>query len=361
METVSQDSVTPSLSLAEKVKRRIKTLGLRALRFSGASSLVGTLYGGRGVILMYHDFTKDPVAELDQGCRIEDFDATLGYLRRSGRDIVTLDEALQRLADPKARPFAVLTFDDGYRSNRDLALPVMERHGAPATIYVPTDMVNRTVNAWWLGLRHLFLERDEVTIEPMGVRYRCPDLASKTAALRRVTAWVWQDFHRTEQLADTFSAHGISLPALLDDAALNEQELIEIDRHPLVEIGAHGTTHRALSLIEAEGVHDDIAANKRFLESTLQREVAHFAYPYGAPSLTGDREAEIVRELGFRSAVTTEPGCLFPQHLDQPFLLPRQNAEYAEDGASYAVCGIHGVFRAMATRGGNPVTQMAKA
>ncbi|MBL6430820.1 MAG: polysaccharide deacetylase family protein [Alphaproteobacteria bacterium] len=348
-------TVTPRLSLAERARRGLKTAGLRLLRASGLPGVVGRIYGGRGVILMFHDFTPDPKADLDQGCKSADFERILKDLRGSGRDIVTMDEALKRLDDPQTRPFAVLTFDDGYRSNIDIALPMLERHHAPATIFVPTDMVTRTINAWWLGLKHLFLDNDRVEIEPMGVRFSCPDRATKTAALRRATAWVWEDFHRADVLASTFAKHGVSLPDIVEARAFDEAEMVEIDRHPLIEIGAHTTTHRALALLDGESVRRDILDNKTYLEDRLGREVGHFAYPYGAPSISGRREAEIVRTAGFRSAVTTTAGCLFPSHLDERFLLPRQNGEYSDDSAAYTACGVNGLFRAIATRGGDPV------
>lgn len=358
---VVQPTTTPRLSRTDRLKRRVKTLGLRVLSASGATRLVATRYGGRGVILMFHDFTHDPRRDLDQGSRIGDFERILAHLRRSGRDIVTLDEAQRRLRDPAARHFAVLTFDDGYRSNVDLALPAMERFEAPATIYVPTGMITRDINAWWLGLTALFRDRERIDIEPMDARYSCPDLDSKIAGLRRALAWVWEDFRRAGMLGPTFARHGIDLPDLVERAAIDEAGMIAADRHPLIEIGAHTVSHRALSLLDDADVRAEMADNKSFLEERLQREVPHFAYPYGAPSLSGPREPRIARETGFRSAVTTTPGCLFPDHADSPFTLPRQNAEYTEDGAAYTVCGMAGLFRALASRGGSPLAGLAGA
>eukprot|EP00873_Tetraselmis_striata_P026157 jgi/Tetstr1/446421/TSEL_033963.t1 len=281
-------TVTPRLSLAERARRGIKTAGLRLLRASGLPG----------------------VADLDQGCKSADFERILKDLRGSGRDIVTMDEALKRLDDPQTRPFAVLTFDDGYRSNIDIALPMLERHHAPATIFVPTEMVTRTINAWWLGLKHLFLDNDRVEIEPMGVRFSCPDRATKTAALRRATAWVWEDFHRADVLAPTFAKHGVSLPDIVEARAFDEAEMVEIDRHPLIEIGAHTTTHRALALLDGESVRRDILDNKTYLEDRLGRDVGYFAYPYGAPSISGRREAEI------RGLYRLRRERAFPRHRD---------------------------------------------
>ena len=215
--------------------------------------------------------------------------------------------------------------------------------------------MTRTINAWWIGLKELFQLNETIEIAPMGVRFHCPDLDSKIAGLRHATAWVWEDFARTEMLASTFAAHGVTLSDAVARATVSETEMIDLDRHPLIEIGAHTTTHRALARLDTETMRKDIADNKAYLEEKLERAVSHFAYPYGPPSISGTREADVLRELGFRTGVSTTPGCLFPQHLDLAHLLPRQNAEYTGDGAAYAACGIDGVFRAIASRGGNPI------
>jgi peptidoglycan/xylan/chitin deacetylase (PgdA/CDA1 family) len=356
----SELSVTAlQLSAKDKLRRNIKTLGLKFLSGSGLAGLVGRVYGGKGVILMFHEFTRAPEEKLGQGTRIEDFEAVLRRLKRAGRDIVDLSEAVRRLADPESRPFAVLTFDDGYRSNIELALPVMEKHQAPATIYVPTEVITRSLNSWWLGLREIVLTKDSFDFEPENVRFECSDYPGKVATFRHLLAWVWQDFSRAETLEQVFTDNQISLPDLVERFFINENQMIEADKHPLIEIGAHTTTHRALRLLSESEVKRDIGDNKIFLEDRLNREVPHFAFPYGRPSLTGRREADIVKSLGFKTAVTTDPGCLFPQHGDDLFLLPRQDAEYPDDGLSHAVCGVNGFYRAMVTRGGAPAANVA--
>ena len=349
------------LSVKDKLRRTGKTLALKVLSASGLAGLVGRTYGGNGTILMFHEFTRDPRSKLGQGTRIDDFEAVLKMLRESGRDIVGLSEAMNRLEDPESRPFVVLSFDDGYRSNIDLALPVMERYEAPAIIYVPTEVLTRTINAWWLGLREIVMRNDQVVVEPMNSRFECSSYSAKIATLRRLIAWVWEDFRRADGLRKVFLDNGLAMADLVEDLFVNEHGMIEADRHPLIEIGAHTTTHRALRLLTAPEVIKDIADNKTYLESALGRNVPHFAYPYGRPSLTETREAEIVNSLGFETAVTTDPGCLFPQHSANRFLLPRQDAEFPSDGYSHAVCGVNGVYRALASRGGSPITNAGLA
>jgi peptidoglycan/xylan/chitin deacetylase (PgdA/CDA1 family) len=68
----------------------------------------------------------------------------MAALAASGR-VRTLDEALDLLAAPQPPPVdpVVVTFDDGTADFADVAMPILERHGVPATLYVATDFVDR--------------------------------------------------------------------------------------------------------------------------------------------------------------------------------------------------------------------------
>lgn len=341
--------------LLARMRRRARPLLISLLARTGLSRVVGLRYGGAGMILMFHEFVANTGPTLGQGCSISDFEAILSFFRRKGYQFVTLDAALQNLRQmPRgAAPFVAMTFDDGYRSNIELALPVMERFSAPATIFVPTGMIDRSLNAWWLGLRELALRHETIEIEPMGRRLLCSNATEKQAALELMAAWVWQDFRRVDDLASVFAAHRVHLADLVDDLAITEAEMLAADRHPLIEIGAHTSTHRALRLLEDTEVERDIGDNKAYLERTLQRPIDWFAYPYGPPSIGGTREAAIVKALGFKAAVSTDPGSLFEEQGDDPFLLPRLNAEVSSAPVDHIRCGVDGVFRALASRGGS--------
>jgi peptidoglycan/xylan/chitin deacetylase (PgdA/CDA1 family) len=268
-------------------------------------------------------------------------------LRRDGWDIVGLDEALRRIArGATAAPFAVLTFDDGYRDTLSRALPVLERLDAPFTVYVPTGAVTRELYAWWLALRVLFRSHEEVAIECMGRRFECSDPAGKIAALKAAASWVHEDYRRKFALVPTFAAYGISPAALAEEYFLDCDGLRALARHPLVTIGAHTTSHPALSTLEPGQARCEMADNKIYLERLLDQAVAHFAYPYGDPRACGGREAEIARELGFVSAVTAEASPIYPEHRHRMHRLPRvavrpdETAEtlyYRASGLSWAM------------------------
>jgi peptidoglycan/xylan/chitin deacetylase (PgdA/CDA1 family) len=55
----------------------------------------------------------------------------------------------------------------------------------------------------------------------------------------------------------------------------------------------------------------------------LQRSVVHLAYPYGDKLAAGIREFRLARAAGYKTAVTTRPGMIFPESADHLTALPR--------------------------------------
>jgi peptidoglycan/xylan/chitin deacetylase (PgdA/CDA1 family) len=93
------------------------------------------------------------------------------------------------------------------------------------------------------------------------------------------------------------------------------------------------------------------------LEDTIGRDVVHFAYPFGHANACGPREARIAHAAGFRTAVTTRRGTLFPAHLDHLHALPREPLNGNDTPASLR-CKIDGVYRAVYSTLGDPVAHM---
>lgn len=326
---------------------------------TGTGGFVARRYRGKGVALMFHEIHTDVDRELRTGCSPAQLALIVETVRAAGRDIVPIGEGLRRLAEPDSRPFAVLTFDDGYRDNRTQALPVLERAGAPMTVFVPTGMMTREIHAWWIALREIVKGRDVVDIPQMERRFHCGDLASKVSLLRQVTAWIGSDNARARSLAPTFAHYAVDLPTLVDSYLLDEEELRTFARHPLVEIGAHTVSHRFLSGLDEAEVAAEFRDNKRYLEELLQKPVAYLAYPHGDEDACGAREARLAAQAGFEAAFTTRPGHLFAAHLAHPHLLPRMDVGYARQSPAALASRLNGLHRIMAAGLVDPVATLA--
>jgi glycosyltransferase involved in cell wall biosynthesis/peptidoglycan/xylan/chitin deacetylase (PgdA/CDA1 family) len=281
----------------------------------------------RGIVVMMHEVNDGPqsyVRELATGLTAQSLEGIVTFLRHNTWDIVTMEEALLRLSrDISANPFAVLTFDDGYRDALTRALPILEQHEAPFTVYVPTGAPTRNLHSWWLGLRGLFQRNNRVDIDCMEASFECRNYEDKIEGLQRTLAWVRANYRQVGLLDGTFRRYGISLTELNEAYFMNESELCTLARHRLTTIGAHTESHSVLSLLSRDSVREEFVGNRSYLENLLDCEVADLAYPYGDPGSCGVREFALAAETGFRGAVTSRFGPVLARHQRSTCELPR--------------------------------------
>ncbi len=133
----------------------------------------------------------------------------------------------------------LITSDDGYRSVREHALPVLREHECPAVLFVPTAYVGKTNE----------FDQDEEPVEPICDWY---DLA-------------------------TLSAAGVS-------------------------VQSHGVSHRTFSALDDTERREELARSKAKLEERLGERVDLFAFPYGDDVEGGDGVQGALRDSGYVAA-----------------------------------------------------------
>ena len=314
------------------LRSNIIRAGFDALYFSGAHYLLRPILAGVGVILMLHHVRparSDPF-QPNRHLEVtpEFLRTTLEHVRELGLDIIGFDEMHRRMAAREfSRRFVCFTFDDGYRDNRDFALPVMREHDAPFTVYAAGDFVDGRGQFWWLALEQL-VAKAEVIDAPIGdgVRLDAGSPAAKQDAFDRLHPWLRampSDQAMMDALRALSAPHGLSADAAGRDLCMPWDELRDFAADPLVTIGAHTLSHCTLAKASRAVAAHEMAASRKRIEDALQRPVQHFAYPYGDKIAATAREFALAREIGFKTAVTTRPGMLFPENANHLTALPR--------------------------------------
>jgi peptidoglycan/xylan/chitin deacetylase (PgdA/CDA1 family) len=92
---------------------------------------------------------------------------------------------------------------------------------------------------------------------------------------------------------------------------------------PLISFGAHSITHCNLARQTEEIASQEMALSRARIEGALQRPAIHLAYPYGDKLAAGTREFALAQTSGFKTAVTTRPGMVFPGSAEHLTALPR--------------------------------------
>src|ERR1700720_2585797 len=177
----------------KQLRSNVIRAGLEALYFTGAHHLLRPIFAGVGSVFMLHHVRPARDAQFQPNRHLEvtpEFlRATLAHLRSRGIDIVTMDELHRRLTERDfSRRFACFTFDDGYRDNRDFALPVMREFDAPLTVYVASDFAEGCGRLWWVVLEMVIAKASTVEAAIGGVPTRIDTStpSAKRAAFERL-------------------------------------------------------------------------------------------------------------------------------------------------------------------------------
>ncbi|VAW20355.1 hypothetical protein MNBD_ALPHA12-2292 [hydrothermal vent metagenome] len=321
---------------------------------SQVSKLVRALSRSRGVIFTLHRIVPAPPPDFSPNAILQITPLFLEYVilrvRELGLEIVSLDEAIERIKAPQTpKKFVVFTFDDAYRDNLVHALPVLKRRKCPFTLYVPTAFVDGVGEVWWLALEDIIARQDALALADDNGEIHYFDsktLRQKQAIYKRVYFQMRQmpEDKRVVLMRELAQRYGLDLEKHCRSLIMDWGELTAFVDHPLCTIGAHTVHHYELAKLERERARDEIEQSMRVIEAQYGFTPEHLSYPIGGKNSVGKREYEIARELGLRSAVTTRPGGLYQRHKDHLLALPRislnglfQNKRYVEVLATGAI------------------------
>jgi peptidoglycan/xylan/chitin deacetylase (PgdA/CDA1 family) len=345
------------------MRRQLKNGILQIQYYTGLYRLFSCRYAGVGAILLMHKVVRAKTDSLATQLTItvSFLDRIIAELRSSA-DFVTLDEVYQRLGrdrpEKEQRPFIALTFDDGFRDNLTLALPILRKHRVPATIYVPSGAPDRNLDPWPWRLEKAIREHSELSIERPDLPRYLPlqTWAEKQTAFRTLTLHVHSNIPANQQVAEMLLPKArVSDEALIAEQFASWDELRELASDPLITIGGHGVTHASLRDLEEDHAMAEIRDGKARLTAQLGVPVSHFAYPYGERSNFGLREITLTARAGFVTAVMNVAGNIFPQHRHHLMSLPRCGLGGSTETISSAVLEISGTPRALGSRWRNPV------
>jgi peptidoglycan/xylan/chitin deacetylase (PgdA/CDA1 family) len=312
-------------------------LASKALRFAGNFRSPGA------AILMYHSVLPDPSQQSDSlGGIVHSevaFRAQMEMLARDYRPL-SLDDALKNLRNGGNFPrrSVVVTFDDGYADNREVAMPILNQVGVPATFYVTVDCIENWRPPWPSRLRFAFRKTSAAL-------WADPQAKSSTRKLWTLSS---PDSREAAFLAACDSCCQLSgavqeefilrveqeLKACLSDqqssVMMTYDQLGELTRHGHI-VGSHTMTHPNMAYLKEEDAQRELADSKQRLESQLGAPIKHFSYP--CPALSphwSEATVEQSRALGYETGVTTNSG--LTGRGDNPLCLKRLHPTKTVEG-----------------------------
>ena len=311
------------------MKDRIIGAGLSFFRATGLDRVVSLLTRGRGAVLMFHNVrdSANRAYAPNQSLEItpEFLEATLALLDEYGYEIISIDKLPERLSSDSRQRFAVLTFDDGYRDNIEIAAPIMRRRNSPYAIYVTTGFAERSARLWWLELEAAIAGLEHVVMEIAGAKLSLPARSAAEKSEAYAASFAFLREHDENAMLDQISILMAKSGARdnFTDLCMTWDEIRAAAADPLCTIGAHTLTHARLAKHSEEKVRRELLESRAIIEREIGARTVHLAYPFGDKRSAGPREFAIARECGYETALTTRPGVLFCAHANHLMALPR--------------------------------------
>ena len=311
------------------LKYRAIGAAFETLSLSGLPRLIRRQSAAKGVIFTLHRVLPEAPQPFSPNAILQvtpDFlETVIEKVRALGFDWLSLDDALERLSPSGAgqRPFAVLTFDDAYRDNLIHALPILQKHNCPFTLYVPTALVDGKGEIWWQALEDIIAANNSIVVD--GADVPTFDLVAKQAVFDKL---YWQmrempEEDRVRLIHQLAGDHGVSLFAHCRQLIMDWDELDAFVKEPLCTLGAHTVHHYELSKLTRDGMRAEIANSVSIIRQKTGIEPQHLSYPIGSTRAAGEREYKMAAALGLKSGVTTIPGGLYAHHAEDMMALPR--------------------------------------
>jgi peptidoglycan/xylan/chitin deacetylase (PgdA/CDA1 family) len=291
--------------------------------------------GGQLPILMYHRVLAQHDVMQDEVMTAANFDAQMQLLAQSFK-VLPLDEAVLALHAGKLPARAVaITFDDGYRDNFDVALPILRRHGLSATFFVASGyleggcMFNDIVVE---AIRHTPHTELDLSALQLGKHMLNGQASRAHAAQHIVHAIKYMDAAARDRFCHELPGRlGIELPCNL---MMSREQVVRMAKAGM-HIGGHSVTHPILTKIDDALAAQEIRENWAALKDITGVAPAAFAYPNGKPELDfAPRHAQMVKQAGYQCAVSTAVGIANKQ--DPVFSLPR----FCLEGQSQVEIGL---------------------
>jgi len=186
----------------------------------------------RSIVICYHKVTKND---------IENFGKQMRYLVKNFEVV-----KLARIKTAMNRPNHVIavTFDDGFKSIVENALPILKKYDVPAAMFIPTGNLN----------------------------------------------------HQPKWFMDKECTHG-------NEIVMDEHQIAELDKEGF-EILSHTVSHPLLTKVDDSRLQAELLCSKQKLEKIVGHKVLSISYPHGT---CDSRVYQAAKDAGYKYGFSIEP------------------------------------------------------
>ena len=233
-------------------KRRILSF---LLYYSGLSWIFLKLNKKNKLIHIYGHRVLENKTKIDKffiqtghAISVEDFKKKINFLNNNFSSI-SINERYATSANHNNN--FIVSFDDGYKDNIQIAFPILKKHNIPMHIFVTSDIVKHKLLFW-----------------PDVLGYICSELKGEYKFTFADKTYLFNDKYRFDSY--------ISICKILKQ--YNNEK---INSNDLITFGAHSLSHENLTELNNDDLKKTIKKSFEYIEDLIGEKINTFAYPYG--------------------------------------------------------------------------------
>lgn len=286
------------------------------------------------IVLNYHRLGQPNGQPYDDGtfsATAYEFESQVEFLKRR-YSIVTLDEAIQLVTGKQTfRGAAVLlTFDDGYLDNFQIAYPILRSLGVQGSFFLISSFVGSNELPWWDRIAYgVKRARNRVIALDYPNRMQFDLTQQDPADVIRVILAQYKKLPSRSDAA-RFLAHleracEPEPRTTAERLFLNWSEAAEMRANGMA-IGCHTHTHPILSQLTVEEQYDELRTVKETIQARLSIPANVLAYPVGKKTTFTPQTEEVLQQLGYTAAFSYYGGINLPGNT-RPFDVRRNSVD----------------------------------
>lgn len=255
------------------------------------------------------------------------FEQILIYAKRKFH-IVPLNDLIFKRNKKSSKPFAAITFDDGYSDFLHFAAPILKKHNIPSTLFVVTDCIDKNIPTWTYLSDHYFLSTNKLNItlthdfKNLPSRFQISSWENKMdrikygKEIKQFLKGIPFDLRNNILQSFIESFNDVKPPF---DLMLSWDDLRDLQSNG-VEVGAHSVHHPTLATVESDKeLKYELEHSKKRIQLELDEVSPVFSYPCGS---FDERVKKFTEQAGFRAALAVKGKTWQKKEIDL-FEIPR--------------------------------------
>jgi peptidoglycan/xylan/chitin deacetylase (PgdA/CDA1 family) len=288
------------------------------------------------MVLAYHRLGNGLECPYDRGV----FSATAGQFEEQIRhfkskfNVLELEEAWEFIERPeRLKHFhLLLTFDDGYRDNYEIAFPILKSYGLQATFLLPTSFIGTRRLPWWDQIAYAIRSTSQPRIKlsyPSPLELILAD-TDREPVIGRVLRAYKSDQNRDPArfLSELASACDFPIPDNSSERVfMNWEEAARMIKGGMA-IGSHTHRHEPLARLSPEDQFQELLQSRQVLQSQLGVPGDVLAFPVGSRKAFSSTTLAALEKAGYRLAFSFYGGLNYPRTMNRYNVLriePPQN------------------------------------